>query len=675
MIFINNKSINIINWDFTIIQISEMVGISIPRFCYHESLSIAGNCRMCMVEVVKSIKPVIACATSIFKDMVIFTNSELVKIARENVLELLLINHPLDCPICDQGGECDLQDESFIFGTDRGRFIDNKRSVEDKELGPIVKTVMTRCIHCTRCIRFAEEIAGVPILGTMGRGNETEIGTYIATRFDSEIIGNIIDLCPVGALTSKPYAFRARSWELNNTDAFDIFDSLGCFIRIDVKGNEVMRVLPRRNDNINEELITDKIRYFYEGAKINRLLFPLVKINSSLLINSSSIFAYNLFINAYNNANASAIGNNLSIISDNMDLLENAYYSKLMDMFDIRSYNRSTYKAVNSDIRSNWLLNSDIHQFINSSCFIFLNTNLKLENAIMNTLLFKNINTDEINKLVYYIGCYFKNIYGYIHIALTSVAIIQIQHGKHFIAYVIINNNTKFVDSERYSLINIDTHSYLNLFRKYSSSVLSNTFIASTSGSLNTLELGISTYNYENKHYNFIYVLENENNITLPTANFIAYSGHHLPNHLFYDLYVPTNGFFEISRQSTISYWLSNTYSVNNYTDKVVNAPGDSIDNISFFITLSLLYINNFLFNTEIICNVNNYFNNTGINYSLVSLIYTIDNSTVHVGSLHIWESSIHFLSNKYTFNNYIMHELCNNSIEIRGKNIVLIND
>ena len=187
--------------------------------------------------------------------------------------------------------------------------------------------------------------------------------------------------------------------------------------------------------------------------------------------------------------------------------------------------------------------------------------------------------------------------------------------------------------------------------------------------------LGISTYNYENKHYNFIYVLENENNITLPTANFIAYSGHHLPNHLFYDLYVPTNGFFEISRQSTISYWLSNTYSVNNYTDKVVNAPGDSIDNISFFITLSLLYINNFLFNTEIICNVNNYFNNTGINYSLVSLIYTIDNSTVHVGSLHIWESSIHFLSNKYTFNNYIMHELCNNSIEIRGKNIVLIND
>jgi NADH dehydrogenase/NADH:ubiquinone oxidoreductase subunit G len=173
MIFINNKPINIVNWDYTILQISEIMGISIPRFCYHEALSIAGNCRMCMVEVQKTVKPVIACATSISKDMVIFTNTELVKIARENVLELLLINHPLDCPICDQGGECDLQDEAMIYGTDRGRFIDNKRSVEDKELGPIIKTIMTRCIHRTRCIRYAEEIAGVPILGTMGRGGDT----------------------------------------------------------------------------------------------------------------------------------------------------------------------------------------------------------------------------------------------------------------------------------------------------------------------------------------------------------------------------------------------------------------------------------------------------------------------------------------------------------------------
>lgn len=248
MIFINNKKIEITNWDFTILQISERIGISIPRFCYHEQLSIAGNCRMCMVEVKNSVKPVIACATSISKDMQIFTNTELVKVARENVLELLLINHPLDCPIRDQGGECDLQDQSLVFGTDRGRFIENKRSVEDKELGPIVKTIMTRCIHCTRCIRYTEEIAGIPILGTMGRGRDTEIGTYINTMFDSEIIGNIVDICPVGALTSKPYAFRARSWELQSSESFDIFDSLVSFIRIDTKGNEVMRVLPRKND-------------------------------------------------------------------------------------------------------------------------------------------------------------------------------------------------------------------------------------------------------------------------------------------------------------------------------------------------------------------------------------------------------------------------------------------
>src|SRR3989338_1690144 len=423
MIFINNKPINVINWDYTILQISEIMGISIPRFCYHESLSIAGNSRMCMVEVQKTIKPVIACATSISKDMVIFTNTELVKIARENVLELLLINHPLDCPICDQGGECDLQDEALIYGTDRGRFIDNKRSVEDKELGPIIKTIMTRCIHCTRCVRYAEEVAGVPILGTMGRGGDTEIGTYVTTLFNSEVTGNIIDLCPVGALTSKPYAFKARSWELQSTEAFDIFDSLVSFIRIDVKGNEIMRVLPRRNDNINKEWITDKIRFFYEGAKLNRLMFPLIKHSKKYLITCSNIFAYNFFIEIYSNKYYKS--NNISVINDNIDVMDSLYYSKLMDLLNINNYsNLYNKKLISSDFRNGWLLNNTIISFINSKCIVFISINLKLENAVLNTLLFNAIyNNEQSNENIYFIGSYFKNTFNMYHIVITAYKI------------------------------------------------------------------------------------------------------------------------------------------------------------------------------------------------------------------------------------------------------------
>ena len=213
VVLINKKKISISDWSFTVFQLCDSLGVKIPRFCYHEKLSIAGNCRMCMVEIESSLKPIISCATSLTKGMSIITNSKLVKKAREGILEFLLINHPLDCPICDQGGECDLQDQSIVYGADKGRFSELKRSVEDKYFGPIIKTVMTRCIHCTRCVRFFEEIAGTPFLGTMGRGKETEISTYLMTSLgSSSISGNVIDLCPVGALTSKPHAFLSRPW-------------------------------------------------------------------------------------------------------------------------------------------------------------------------------------------------------------------------------------------------------------------------------------------------------------------------------------------------------------------------------------------------------------------------------------------------------------------------------
>src|SRR6202158_902482 len=234
----------------TVLQACEMAGVEIPRFCYHERLSIAGNCRMCLVEQEKAPKPIASCAMPAADNMVIHTKSERAKKARKGVMEFLLINHPLDCPICDQGGECDLQDQAMAYGFDRGRYEENKRAVADKDFGPLVATSMTRCIHCTRCIRFLTDVAGVEELGATGRGEDMEIGPYIESALGSELSGNIIDLCPVGALTSKPYAFNARPWELRKTESIDVLDAVGSCIRVDARGPEVMRVLARITDGV-----------------------------------------------------------------------------------------------------------------------------------------------------------------------------------------------------------------------------------------------------------------------------------------------------------------------------------------------------------------------------------------------------------------------------------------
>jgi NADH-quinone oxidoreductase subunit G len=261
----------------TVLQACQQLGVEVPHFCYHERLSIAGNCRMCLVEMEKSPKPIAGCAMPCGDGMVIHTNSPAAKTAREGVMEFLLINHPLDCPICDQGGECDLQDQAMAYGRDHTRFPEAKRAVKDKELGPLVKTIMTRCIHCTRCVRFATEIAGVEDLGVTGRGEHMEIGTYIEKALSSELSGNIIDICPVGALTSKPYAFNARSWELIKTESVDAMDAVGSNIRIDSRGREVMRVLPRLNEDVNEEWIADKTRFACDGLRRQRLDTPMVR--------------------------------------------------------------------------------------------------------------------------------------------------------------------------------------------------------------------------------------------------------------------------------------------------------------------------------------------------------------------------------------------------------------
>ena len=267
----------------TILQAAEATGVEIPRFCYHDRLTIAGNCRMCLVEVEKTPpKPIASCAYPAAEGMVVHTDTPMVRNGRRGVMEFLLINHPLDCPICDQGGECDLQDQAMGYGMDHSRYAENKRAVKDKDLGPLVKTVMTRCIHCTRCIRFITEVAGVPDLGATARGEHMEVGTYVEKALGSELSANIIDLCPVGALTSKPYAFVARSWELVKTDSIDVLDAVGANIRVDVRGPEVLRILPRLNEDVNEEWLGDKSRFALDGLKRRRLDRPWVRRNGKL---------------------------------------------------------------------------------------------------------------------------------------------------------------------------------------------------------------------------------------------------------------------------------------------------------------------------------------------------------------------------------------------------------
>ena len=267
----------------TVIQACQSVGVEIPHFCYHERLAIAGNCRMCLVEVEKSPKPVASCAMPVADGMVVHTNTPKVQKAREGVMEFLLINHPLDCPICDQGGECDLQDQAFKYGSGKSRYNEHKRAVVDKDMGPLVKTHMTRCIHCMRCVRFATDVAGVEEIGSLGRGEHMEITTYLDKALTSELSANIIDLCPVGALTSKPSAFKARSWELVSTKSVDVMDAVGCNIQVDARGLEVIRIMPVENDDINEEWISDKTRFACDGLKNQRLDRPYIKKGGKLV--------------------------------------------------------------------------------------------------------------------------------------------------------------------------------------------------------------------------------------------------------------------------------------------------------------------------------------------------------------------------------------------------------
>jgi len=372
----------------TVLQACEKAGVEIPRFCYHEKLSIAGNCRMCLVEMEKSPKPVASCAMPAAEGMNIKTNTEFVEKARKGVMEFLLANHPLDCPVCDQGGECDLQDQSMFYGVDKSRYKENKREVSEKNMGPLIKTQMTRCIHCTRCVRFATEVAGVPEIGAIGRGEDMQITTYLEQSMQSELSANVVDLCPVGALTSKPYVFEARPWELKKTESIDVMDAIGSNVRVDTYGWEVKRILPRINEDINEEWISDKTRYACDGLLNQRLDTPYIKYNGKFE-KASWNEVFNIIKSKFKNTDKDKIcGMSGDLVNMETLYIFKEFFNKTLGSYNIES--RNDHRYLNPQKRENYLFNSTING-IEESDFIFLiGSNPRYEATILNARIRKS---------------------------------------------------------------------------------------------------------------------------------------------------------------------------------------------------------------------------------------------------------------------------------------------
>ena len=371
----------------TVLQACEKAGIEIPRFCYHEKLSIAGNCRMCLVEMEKSPKPIASCAMPAADGMVIKTNTPKIEKSRKGVMEFLLANHPLDCPVCDQGGECDLQDQSMYYGIDKSRYKENKRSVPDKNMGPLIKTQMTRCIHCTRCIRFATEIAGVPELGAIGRGEDMQITTYLEKSIQSELSGNVIDLCPVGALTSKPYVFEARPWELKKTETIDVMDAVGSNIRVDTYDWEVKRVLPIINEDINEEWISDKTRYACDGLLNQRLDTPYIKYNNKFE-KASWDEVYKIIKSKIENTNKDKI---CGLVGDLVNMEASFIFKEFFERtIDSKKFEyRSSESFIDNSKRENYIFNSKINGIEETDLIFLIGTNPRFEATMLNARIRK----------------------------------------------------------------------------------------------------------------------------------------------------------------------------------------------------------------------------------------------------------------------------------------------
>jgi len=470
----------------TVLQACEKAGAEIPRFCYHEKLSIAGNCRMCLVEIEKSPKPVASCAMPVSEGMNIKTNTEKVEKARKGVMEFLLANHPLDCPVCDQGGECDLQDQSMFYGIDKTRYKENKREVPDKYMGPLIKTQMTRCIHCTRCIRFATEIAGVPELGAIGRGENMQITTYLEKSMESELSANVIDLCPVGALTSKPYVFEARPWELKKTETIDIMDAVGSSIRVDTYGWEVKRVLPRINEDINEEWISDKTRYACDGIKNQRIDTPYLK-NKNGFEKISWHEANKIIVKKIKETSSDKIAG----FTGDLTNMETLYVAKEFFNKTIKSKyldSRVDNSYVNINNKKNYIFNSTINGIEDSDLIVLIGTNPRYEATILNSRIRKSYLKNKFD--VYSIGDVGDLTYPYKVLSNETKTIKDITEGKHDLCSIIKNSKKPLIIIGQTAL-NLKSGKYI--FEEIKKYLISINKITNEWNSLNVLSKDAST--------------------------------------------------------------------------------------------------------------------------------------------------------------------------------------
>ncbi|MDA8783233.1 NADH-quinone oxidoreductase subunit NuoG [Candidatus Pelagibacter bacterium] len=520
----------------TVLQACEKAGVEIPRFCYHEKLSIAGNCRMCLVEMEKSPKPVASCAMPAAEGMNIKTNTAFVEKARKGVMEFLLANHPLDCPVCDQGGECDLQDQSMFYGVDKSRFKENKRSVPEKNMGPLIKTQMTRCIHCTRCVRFATEVAGVPELGAIGRGEDMQITTYLEQSMQSELSANVVDLCPVGALTSKPYVFEARPWELKKTETIDVMDAIGSNIRVDTYDWEVKRILPIINEDINEEWISDKTRYACDGLLNQRLDKPFIKYNGKFE-KASWEEVYKIIKSKLDNTSKDKV---CGFVGDLTNMETGYIFKEFFDRtLDIQNYeSRSDNRFTDTSKRENYLFNSTING-IEEADFIFLiGTNPRFEATILNARIRKsylNSNTQIVS-----LNDLGDLTYPYESLDGQTQTLKDIFDGNHNISKQIVGAKKPMIVLGE-SLLNINSSKYF--FNKIKEFLIKNKKVSEEWNPLNVLSCDAATVgNYDlglvnednnllkdllNHKFDIVYLLGQDNLNFDKKDEFIIYQGSH----------------------------------------------------------------------------------------------------------------------------------------------------
>ena len=520
----------------TVLQACEKAGVEIPRFCYHEKLSIAGNCRMCLVEMEKSPKPIASCAMPAADGMVIKTNTPKIEKSRKGVMEFLLANHPLDCPVCDQGGECDLQDQSMFYGIDKSRFKENKRSVPDKNMGPLIKTQMTRCIHCTRCVRFATEIAGVPELGAIGRGEDMQITTYLEQSIQSELSGNVIDLCPVGALTSKPYVFEARPWELKKTETIDVMDAVGSNIRVDTYDWEVKRILPIINEDINEEWISDKTRYACDGLLNQRLDKPFIKYNNKFE-KASWDETYKIIKSKIENTNKDEI---CGFVGDLINMETSYIFKEFFErVINSKKYeSRNSQSFIDTSNRENYLFNSTINGIEDSDLILLIGTNPRFEATMLNARIRKSylnnktkiISINDVGDLTY----------PYQILNGTTQTIKDIFENKNEVSKEIINSKKPMIILGN-SFLNTKSANYL--FYLIKEFLLNNNKFSQDWNPFNILSVDASTVgnfdldiinnhdelikNLNNNKFKLIYLLGQDNLRFKKKDEFIIYQGSH----------------------------------------------------------------------------------------------------------------------------------------------------